>query len=51
MSRNRLPLVEPVGAKAPSFQSDFIGNVMRKHERQSFAMLCQAQAFPVPLIR
>lgn len=43
--------LEPVGAKAPSFQSEFIGNVIRKGSGQSFALLCQAQAFPVPLIR
>lgn len=43
--------IEPVGSRAPSFPSEFIGNVLRKAGGQSFALLCQAQAFPVPLIR
>lgn len=42
---------EPIGSRAPTFQSEFIGNVLRKPTGQSFAILCQAQAYPVPLIR
>lgn len=42
---------EPVGAKAPTFSSDSKGSIFVRQEGTSFAMLCQAQAFPVPLIR
>lgn len=43
--------VEPVGAKAPTFSSDSKGSIFVRSEHSSFAILCQAQAFPVPLIR
>lgn len=42
---------EPVGSKSPTFSSDSKGSIFVRHEHSSFAMLCQAQAFPVPLIR
>lgn len=42
---------EPVGAKAPTFQSDSKGSIFVRHEHTSFAMLCQCQASPLPLIR
>lgn len=43
--------LEPVGSRAPSFPSEFISNELRKMGGLSFALLCQAQAFPVPMIR
>lgn len=43
--------VEPVGAKAPTFSSDSKGSIFVRMEHTAFALLCQAQAFPVPLIR
>lgn len=46
-----LLFTEPVGSRAPTFQSEFSGNLLRKPSGQSFALLCSAQAFPVPLIR
>lgn len=48
LSRQR---TEPVGSKSPTFSSDSKGSIFVRHEHSSFAMLCQAQAFPVPLIR
>lgn len=44
-------LQEPVAAKKPSFNTDSTNFGFQKHQGQSFALLCQAQAFPVPLIR
>lgn len=44
-------LAEPVGAKAPTFSSESKGSIFVRPVASSFALLCQAQAFPVPLIR
>ncbi|CAD7012102.1 unnamed protein product [Ceratitis capitata] len=41
---------EPVGAKAPTFSSDSKGSIFVRTVGSSFALLCQAQAFPVPII-
>lgn len=43
--------VEPVGAKAPTFSSETKVWSFVKEVSDDFALLCQAQAFPVPLIR
>lgn len=40
---------EPVGSKAPSFSTE--GTSIKRQAVQNFALLCQAQAFPVPLFR
>lgn len=42
---------EPVGAKPPTFSNDFYSFSYIRSAGQSFALLCQAQAFPVPIIR
>lgn len=42
---------EPVTLRAPSFSTETTSVAFTKHQGQSFALLCQAQAFPVPLIR
>lgn len=42
---------EPVGAKAPTFSSDSKRSDFIRIVNTSFALLCQAQAFPVPRIR
>lgn len=42
---------EPIGAKAPTFQGDSSGIMFRKPAGHSIVLLCQAQAYPVPLIR
>lgn len=44
-------LAEPVGAKAPTFSSDALSQTISRKEGQGFALLCQAQGFPVPLFR
>lgn len=44
-------ITEPVGAKAPTFSSASKGSIFVQNVNDSFALLCQAQAFPVPLIR
>lgn len=44
-------ITEPIGSRAPTFQSEFIGQIIRKPSGQNFALLCQAQAFPIPLMR
>lgn len=44
-------LLEPVGAKAPSFSSDSKGSIFVREQGQSFALLCQAQGSPVPIYR
>lgn len=42
---------EPVGAKAPTFSSDTKSWTFVRQTGDDFALLCAAQAFPVPLIR
>lgn len=44
-------LLEPVGAKAPSFSTDSKGSIFVREIGQSFALLCQAQASPIPVFR
>lgn len=43
--------VEPVGAKAPTFSMTSKSYTFVQSAGDNFALLCQAQAFPVPLIR
>ncbi len=43
--------VEPVGSKAPTFSTEYKSFTFEKVVGQSFGLLCQAQAYPVPLIR
>lgn len=43
--------VEPVGAKGPTFATDSNSFSYTRLIGQSFGLLCQAQAYPVPLIR
>lgn len=43
--------LEPVGSKAPTFSSDSKISMFVRRTGDSFALLCQAQAYPVPLIR
>ncbi|XP_043062808.1 Down syndrome cell adhesion molecule-like protein Dscam2 isoform X40 [Drosophila yakuba] len=50
-TKGRLVITEPVGAKAPTFSSDSKGSIFERSIKASFALLCQAQAFPVPIIR
>lgn len=40
---------EPVGSKPPSFSTE--GTSIKRQAAQNFALLCQAQAFPVPIFR
>lgn len=42
---------EPVGSKAPTFSTDSKISMFVRKTGEDFALLCQAQAFPVPLIR
>ncbi|XP_046664820.1 Down syndrome cell adhesion molecule-like protein Dscam2 isoform X1 [Homalodisca vitripennis] len=51
-TKGRLVITEPVGAKGPTFTSDDLRffRISRKI-KQSFSLLCQAQAFPVPMFR
>lgn len=45
------PNTEPVGSKAPTFSAESKSFTFVRPIGHSFALLCQAQAFPVPLIR
>lgn len=40
-----------MGAKAPSFSMETKTFTISREEHLSFALLCQAQAFPVPSMR
>lgn len=42
---------EPVGAKAPTFSSADLSRTIAHRIGQGFSLLCQAQAFPVPMFR
>lgn len=46
-----ISLSEPVGSKAPTFSTELKSITIEKHFGQSFALLSNAQGFPVPLIR
>ncbi|XP_063893553.1 cell adhesion molecule Dscam1 isoform X22 [Helicoverpa armigera] len=50
-TKGRLVITEPVGAKAPSFSTDSKGSIFVREIGQSFALLCQAQASPIPVFR
>ncbi len=43
--------VEPIGSKAPSLSSNAESITFKHSVNSSFGLLCQAQAYPVPLIR
>lgn len=42
---------EPVGFKAPVFNSDMKKIWLEKPDSSHIALFCQAQAYPVPMIR
>lgn len=44
-------LIEPLGSKAPAFSSDSKISMFVRKTSESFALLCEPQAFPVALIR
>lgn len=44
-------LTEPVGAKAPAFSTDALSQTISRKHGQGFALLCLAQAYPVPMFR
>lgn len=44
-------LLEPLGSKAPAFSSDSKISMFVRKTGESFALLCEPQAFPVALIR
>ncbi|XP_050561778.1 cell adhesion molecule Dscam2 isoform X5 [Spodoptera frugiperda] len=50
-TKGRLVITEPVSSKPPSFSTDFTLSAVTRHKGQSFAILCQAQAFPIPVFR
>lgn len=43
--------LEPVGAKGPTFSIEATAQTFKKPTGISFALLCPAQAFPVPKYR
>ncbi|XP_043064008.1 Down syndrome cell adhesion molecule-like protein Dscam2 isoform X12 [Drosophila ficusphila] len=50
-TKGRLVITEPIGARAPTFSTD--SNIFSyiRPVGHSFALLCQAQAYPVPAMR
>ncbi|XP_034653903.1 Down syndrome cell adhesion molecule-like protein Dscam2 isoform X18 [Drosophila subobscura] len=50
-TKGRLVITEPVGAKAPTFSLEYKLIEVEKLKGSDFALLCQAQAYPVPIIR
>lgn len=44
-------IVEPVGFKAPAFSSDASTFSIRWEQSSELALLCQAQAYPIPIQR
>ncbi|XP_072939083.1 cell adhesion molecule Dscam1 isoform X15 [Epargyreus clarus] len=50
-TKGRLVITEPVGSKSPTFSSDVQFSGIIRKTGQDFSLLCQAQAFPVPLFR
>lgn len=43
--------IEPVGSKAPTFSTASKSSTFIQNSGVDLALLCQVQAFPVPLIR
>ncbi|XP_061517362.1 cell adhesion molecule Dscam2 isoform X33 [Anopheles gambiae] len=50
-TKGRLVITEPIGSKAPSFSSASRTSSFVEPSSASLALLCQAQAFPVPVTR
>ncbi|XP_064216100.1 Down syndrome cell adhesion molecule isoform X38 [Tribolium castaneum] len=50
-TKGRLVITEPIGFKAPTFQNDATSISYTRTINQSFGLLCQAQAYPVPIFR
>ncbi|KRF98087.1 uncharacterized protein Dwil_GK22019, isoform AX [Drosophila willistoni] len=50
-TKGRLVITEPIGARAPTFSTDSNVFSYTRDVGQSFALLCQAQAYPVPAMR
>ncbi|XP_061381092.1 cell adhesion molecule Dscam2 isoform X10 [Danaus plexippus] len=50
-TKGRLVITEPVGSKSPTFSNDVQFSGITRKTDQDFALLCQAQAFPVPIFR
>ncbi|XP_052739486.1 cell adhesion molecule Dscam2 isoform X26 [Bicyclus anynana] len=50
-TKGRLVITEPVGSKSPAFNSDVQLSAITRKTAQDFALLCQAQAFPIPIFR
>nr|NP_001036495.1 down syndrome cell adhesion molecule 1, isoform X [Drosophila melanogaster]ABI31046.1 down syndrome cell adhesion molecule 1, isoform X [Drosophila melanogaster] len=50
-TKGRLVITEPIGARAPTFSTDSNSFSYTRSVGQSFALLCQAQAYPVPIMR
>ncbi|XP_068899423.1 cell adhesion molecule Dscam1 isoform X18 [Tenebrio molitor] len=50
-TKGRLVITEPVASKPPTFPSDSKSFTFDRHQRQSFSLLCPAQAQPAPLFR
>ncbi|XP_041784492.1 Down syndrome cell adhesion molecule-like protein Dscam2 isoform X33 [Anopheles merus] len=49
-TKGRLVITEPIGSKSPSFSTDAMAFV-RNSVNGTVALLCQAQAFPVPIFK
>lgn len=43
--------IEPIASKGPTFSTASKSSTFIQNSGQHIALLCQAQAFPVPLIR
>ncbi|XP_045534730.1 Down syndrome cell adhesion molecule-like protein Dscam2 [Papilio machaon] len=50
-TKGRLVITEPVGSKSPTFSNDVQFSGITRKTGQDFALLCQAQAYPVPIFR
>ncbi|XP_058460392.1 cell adhesion molecule Dscam2 isoform X41 [Malaya genurostris] len=50
-TKGRLVITEPIGSKPPTFSTDSKISMFMKPSNSSMALLCQAQAYPVPITR
>lgn len=51
LTRSKNNVIEPVGAKSPTFSTESMGSIFRKRVGQPFTLLCQAQSYPAPIFR
>lgn len=51
MKKGTFSILEPIGSRPPTFSSEAKSSTFVKEIHSSFALLCQAQAWPVGVFK